>query len=116
MAVQSDTSSISYTGNNSTVTSYAVPFVFLENGHLQAIAKVTATGAETAVTLTNHAGAGDPNGGTVRTAVAIPATSTLTIFRTVPATQTTSYQEGGDFPAASHERALDKLTFIAQKN
>jgi len=116
MAVQSDTSSISYTGNNSTVTSYAVPFVFLENGHLQAIAKVTATGAETAVTLTNHAGAGDPNGGTVRTAVAVPATSTLTIFRTVPATQTTTYQEGGDFPASSHERALDKLTFLSQQN
>jgi len=116
MAVQSDTSSISYTGNNSTVTSYAVPFVFLENGHLQAIAKVTATGAETAVTLTNHTGAGDPNGGTVRTAVAVPATSTLNIFRTVPATQTTQYQEGGDFPAASHERALDKLTFISQQN
>jgi hypothetical protein len=116
MAVQSDTSSISYTGNNSTTTSYAVPFVFLENAHLAATAKVTATGVETAVTLTNHTGAGDPNGGTVRTAVAVPATSTLNIFRTVPATQTTQYQEGGDFPAASHERALDKLTFISQQN
>ena len=116
MAVQSDTSSISYTGNNSTVTTYAVPFVFLENSHLAATAKVIATGVETAVTLTNHTGAGDANGGTVRTAVAVPATSTLTIFRTVPATQTTTYQEGGDFPAASHERALDKLTFLAQQN
>jgi hypothetical protein len=77
---------------------------------------VTATGVETAVTLNNHTGAGDANGGTVRTAVAVPATSTLTIYRTVPATQTTSYQEGGDFPAASHERALDKLTFLAQQN
>jgi hypothetical protein len=115
MAVQSDTSSISYTGNNSTTTSYAVPFVFLENAHLAATAKVTATGVETAVTLTNHTGAGDANGGTVRTAVAVPATSTLTIFRVVPATQTTTYQEGGDFPAASHERALDKLTMLAQQ-
>ena len=116
MAVQSDTSSISYTGNNSTVTSYAVPFAFLENTHLAATAKVTSTGVETAVTLTNHTGAGDPNGGTVRTSVAVPATSTLTIYRTVPATQTTTYQEGGDFPAASHERALDKLTFLSQQN
>lgn len=115
MAVQSDTSSITYTGNNSTVTSYAVPFYFLENSHLAATAKVTATGVETTVTLTNHTGAGDANGGTVRTAVAVPATSTLTIYRTVPATQTTTYQEGGDFPAASHERALDKLTMIAQQ-
>jgi hypothetical protein len=115
MAVQSDTSSISYTGNNSTSTSYAVPFVFLENAHLAATAKVTATGVETVVTLTNHTGAGNVNGGTVRTAVAVPATSTLTIFRIVPATQTTTYQEGGDFPAASHERALDKLTMLAQQ-
>jgi hypothetical protein len=115
MAVQSDISRISYAGNNSTSTSYAVPFVFLENSHLKAIAK-TSAGVETAVTLTNHTGAGDPNGGTVRTAVAVPVASTLTIYREVPATQTTIYQEGGDFPAASHERALDKLTQIAQQN
>lgn len=114
MAVQSDTSRISYAGNNSTTTSYAVPFVFQENSHLKAIAR-TAAGVESAVTLTNHTGAGDPNGGTVRTSVAVPATSTLTIFRDVPITQTTIYQEGGDFPAASHERALDKLTQIAQQ-
>lgn len=116
MAVQSDTSSITYTGNNSTVTTYAVPFVFLENSHLAATAKVTATGVESVVTLTNHTGAGDANGGTVRTAVAVPATSTLTIYRVVPATQTTTYQEGGDFPAASHEKALDKLTMLGQQN
>jgi len=115
MAVQSDISRISYAGNNSTSTSYAVPFVFLENAHLKAIAK-TSAGVESVVTLTNHTGAGDVNGGTVRTAVAVPATSTLTIFREVPATQTTIYQEGGDFPAASHERALDKLTQISQQN
>ena len=115
MAVQSDTSRIQYAGNNSTTTSYAVPFVFLENSHLQAIAR-TSAGVESAVTLTNHTGAGNVNGGTVRTAVAVPATSTLTIFRVVPTTQTTQYQEGGDFPAASHERALDKLTQIAQQN
>jgi hypothetical protein len=115
MAVQSDTSRISYAGNNSTSTSYAVPFVFLENAHLKAIAK-TSAGVESVVTLTNHTGAGNVNGGTVRTSVAIPATSTLTIYREVPATQTTTYAEGGDFPAASHERALDKLTQISQQN
>jgi hypothetical protein len=115
MAVQSDTSRIQYAGNNSTSTSYAVPFVFLENGHLQAIAR-TSAGVESVVTLTNHTGAGNVNGGTVRTSVAIPATSTLTIYREVPATQTTTYAEGGDFPAASHERALDKLTQISQQN
>lgn len=114
MAVQSDTSRIQYAGNNSTSTSYAVPFVFQENAHLKAIAR-TAEGVETVVTLNGHTGAGDPNGGTVLTTVAVPATSTLTIYREVPLTQSTIYQEGGDFPAASHERALDKLTMAIQQ-
>jgi hypothetical protein len=96
------------------VTAYAVPFYFEENAHLNAIAK-TAAGVETVVTLTNHTGAGDPNGGTVRTAVAVPATSTLTIYREVPFTQTTSYAENDAFPAESHEKALDKLTTITQQ-
>ena len=114
MSVSSATSRIVYTGNNSLVTAYAVPFYFEENAHLNAIAK-TAAGVETVVTLTNHTGAGDPNGGTVRTAVAVPATSTLTIYREVPFTQTTSYAENDAFPAESHERALDKLTTITQQ-
>jgi hypothetical protein len=114
VSVSSATSRIVYTGNNSLVTAYAVPFYFEENAHLNAIAK-TAAGVETVVTLTNVTGAGDPNGGTVRTAVAVPATSTLTIYREVPATQTTSYAENDSFPAASHERALDKLTTITQQ-
>lgn len=115
MAVTAETSRVSYTGNNSTVTSYSVPFLFLQNNDLAAIAKVNSTGVESVVTLANHTGAGNPAGGTVTTAAAVPATSTLTIYRIVPFTQTTSYAEGGDFPAASHERALDKLTMLAQQ-
>lgn len=114
VSVSSSTSRIVYAGNNSLVTAYAVPFYFAENAHLNAIAK-TAAGVETVVTLTNHTGAGDENGGTVRTAVAVPATSTLTIYREVPFTQATSYEENDAFPAASHERALDKLTTITQQ-
>ena len=114
MSVSSSTSRIVYAGNNSLVTAYAVPFYFEENAHLNAIAK-TAAGVETVVTLTNHTGAGNENGGTVRTAVAVPATSTLTIYREVPFTQATSYEENDAFPAASHERALDKLTTITQQ-
>ena len=114
VSVSSSTSRIVYAGNNSLVTAYAVPFYFEENAHLNAIAK-TAAGVETVVTLTNHTGAGNENGGTVRTAVAVPATSTLAIYREVPATQLTSYADNDAFPAASHERALDKLTTITQQ-
>jgi microcystin-dependent protein len=115
MAVNSETSRVQYAGNNSTSTAYTVPFRFLENSHLYGIA-TTAAGVESAVTLANHTGAGAASGGTVTTTAAVPTTSTLTIYRLVPTTQETSYEEGGDFPAASHERALDKLTMVAQQN
>jgi hypothetical protein len=117
MAVQNDTSRIQYNGNNSTVNAYAIPFPFFENGHIRAVVTNSA-GVDTELALGSGftlTGAGNPSGGSLVTVAAVPATSKVTIFRSVPATQTTSYQEGGDFPAASHERALDKLTMIAQQ-
>ena len=39
----------------------------------------------------------------------------LTILRAVPATQEADYVQNDAFPAESHERALDKLTMIAQQ-
>jgi hypothetical protein len=118
MAVQNDTSRIQYNGNNSTVNAYAIPFPFFENSHIRAVV-TTSAGVDTTLSLgTGYTltGAGNPNGGSLRTDAAVPSSSKVTIFRDVPATQTTSYQEGGDFPAASHERALDKLTMVAQQN
>ena len=117
MALQNDTSRIQYNGNNSTTSSYAIPFVFFENAHIKCVV-TSSTNVDTTLTLGstfNVTGAGNPNGGSLTTTTAVPTSSKVTIFREVPATQTTSYQEGGDFPAASHERALDKLTMIAQQ-
>jgi hypothetical protein len=121
MAVQNDTSRIQYNGNNSTVNAYAIPFPFFENGHIRAVVTNSAgvdtelvfgSSSITGFTLT---GVGNASGGSLRTVAAVPSSSKVTIFRNVPATQTTSYQEGGDFPASSHERALDKLTMVAQQ-
>lgn len=39
----------------------------------------------------------------------------VVIERDAPFTQTTAYTEGGRFPASSHEKALDKLTMLAQQ-
>jgi hypothetical protein len=117
MALQNDTSRIQYNGNNSTTSSYAIPFVFFENAHIKCVVTSSA-GVDTTLALGsgfNVTGAANPNGGSLTTTAAVPTSSKVTIFREVPATQTTSYQEGGDFPAASHERALDKLTMIAQQ-
>jgi hypothetical protein len=117
MALQNDTSRIQYNGNNSTTSSYAIPFVFFENAHIKCVV-TSSTNVDTTLALGsgfNVTGAANPNGGSLTTTAAVPTSSKVTIFREVPATQTTSYQEGGDFPAASHERALDKLTMIAQQ-
>ena len=117
MALQNDTSRIQYNGNNSTSNSYAIPFVFFENSHIKCVV-TTSAGVDTELTLGstfNVTGAGNANGGSLTTTTAVPNTSKVTIYRSVPVTQTTSYQEGGDFPAASHEKALDKLTMIAQQ-
>ena len=117
MALQNDTSRIQYNGNNSTTNSYAIPFVFFENSHIKCVV-TTSAGVDTELALGstfNVTGAGNQNGGSLTTTTAVPTSSKVTIFRNVPATQTTSYQEGGDFPAASHERALDKLTMISQQ-
>lgn len=52
-------------------------------------------------------------GGTVSFAVA-PASGTVAIVRVVPSTQELDYTAYGAFPAESHERALDKVTFQQQ--
>lgn len=113
MAVQSQTSSISYAGNNSTTVAYPVPFLFFRPQDL-VVQQANPQGLVAAVPFT-ASGAGNDEGGSIVTTVAVPPENTLTIARVVEATQLTSYQEGGDFPAASHERALDKLTMLVQQ-
>ena len=60
-------------------------------------------------------GEGNPDGGHIVMSWAVPITSTVTIYRDIAATQLTSYEEADAFPAKSHERALDKLTYLVQQ-
>ena len=116
MTVSSTTGRVSYSGNGST-TAFAVNFYFLANDHLKVISR-SSTGVETVLTLnTNYtvAGAGNQAGGTVTTTTAPAAGTTLVITRNVPLSQDVDYQPNDPFPAESHERALDKLTMIAQQ-
>lgn len=120
--IESETSSVSYSGNNSTATGYVIPFPFLDPSHVVVTAT---TSAGVASTLTYGSGytvagtlAGDGGiytGGSLTTASAIPASSTVRIKRVTPVVQPTDYPETGPFPAASHEQALDRLTLIAQE-
>lgn len=120
--IESEVSSVAYSGNASTTTVYVVPFPYLDPDHVRVI--VTDSGgtdttltAGTDYTLSSTA-AGDGTGytgGALTTAAAVPATSTVTVKRVTPIVQGTDYPESGRFPAASHEAALDKLTLIAQE-
>jgi hypothetical protein len=115
--IQSDTSSISYIGNNSIVTPYPVPFYFFADPDLVVVVKDAAGLEDQLILNTDYTvtGEGDPNGGNVLTTFPVPIDSHITIFRDIPATQLTSYEEADAFPAKSHERALDKLTMLVQQ-
>jgi len=116
MTISTATARADY-ATNGTTGPFTVPFYFLDNSHLRVIYK-DASGNETTLALSSGytvTGAGNPSGGTVTTATAYVAGGTLTIIRDVPATQETDYTEGGDFPAETHEAALDKLTMLVQQ-
>ena len=116
MTVSTQTTRVSYTGNGTT-TAFAVPFSFFAAGDLVVIERVTASGVETIKSLTTHYTVTGGNGapGTV-TALTAPAdTVSWTIHRRTPATQEVDYQPNDSFPAETHERALDRLTFLGQE-
>lgn len=112
MTVTVTTARVEYTGNGST-TAFTVPFYFLANGDL----KVYQAGV--LKTITTHytvSGAGNPAGGTVTFGTAPTSGQSVVIFRDPALTQSTDYTPNDPFPAESHERALDRLTMIAQRN
>ena len=113
MTLASELSIVSYAGDGST-TVFAVPFLFLETAHLT-VTLASASGVASAPAF-SATGAGAAAGGTVTLTSVTPASGeTLTIERIVPVTQQTDYVPNDPFPAETHERALDKLTMIAQQ-
>lgn len=59
-------------------------------------------------------GTGSPSGVTVTWVGTPTAAADMRFVRIVKPTQATDYSESGAFPAETHERALDRLTMIAQ--
>lgn len=114
MTVPSQTSRDAQAGNGVTLP-FTVPFRILEATHLRVL--LTVAGVTTEQTLTTHysvSGVGDAST-TVTFVTAPPSGSTVTFLRNVPFTQETDYVPNDPFPAESHERALDKLTMLAQQ-
>jgi hypothetical protein len=115
MSVSTTTAKVAYTLSSTTQT-LSVPFYFLESSHLKVIK--TVSGADTVLTIgTNYTvtGAGNNAGGSITlTGTGVAIGNVITIRRDVPITQLVDYVYNDKFPADTHERALDKLTMIAQ--
>lgn len=99
-----------YNGDCST-TCFAYTFKILEQSHLavyvaNALKTITAD-----YTVTGVEAAG---GGNIVLKTPPVLGELVVVERDVPFTQTTAYPEGGVFPAATHEKALDKLTMAIQ--
>lgn len=117
MTVSSEISDVSYNGDGATTT-FTVPFYFLRDADLS-VTIVNADGTTQAYVLgTDYTvtGAGLSAGGSITT-IGTPVASVkqILIERNPPATQETAYQANDPFPAAEHEKALDKLTMLVQR-
>lgn len=109
MTVQTNTNSISYVGNGSTVH-FDYDFLILDASHLKVY-------FEDALQTSGYVVSGvlSQTGGTVAFASAPGVGVKITLTRSVPFLQLTDYQPYDAFPADSHERALDLLTMMAQQ-
>lgn len=117
MTVTSATLSVSYDPDGSTVD-FPIPFYFLKDGDIVATLGVGDAGVDlvygTDFTLN---GAGNQSGGALTTLDVLAASSSpLTISRKVAITQGSAYQQNDPFPAKTTEKALDRLTMIAQQH
>jgi hypothetical protein len=113
MTVSSTTTKVSYTGNGST-TVFAYSFKIFVEADIKVYVDNVLKSLTTHYTLS---GVGSASGGNVTfTAGNTPASSTKVVFtRDIARTQLTDYVENDNFPAETHEAALDKLTFILQE-
>lgn len=112
MTVTNTSMRVGYNGDDSTLT-FAVPFQFLTSSNLRAYTK-TSAGLETTKAIASYTG-GSGSTGSVTFSTPAGSGTSLYIERVTPVTQETDYVSNDPFPAESHERALDKLTYIVQE-
>ena len=111
MSISSTTSTISYSGNNSTVVAYVIPFKFFNDTDIY-VKVVDANGEIAELDLTTDytlTGAGEASGGEMLTVAAYNNTYTVTIERRPPYTQLKSFREGQASAMEAMETGLDVL-------
>ena len=117
MTVSSTTTKNSYSGDGST-TVFAYTFKIFDEDDIAVIVRTDATGNETTKTKTTDytvSGVGNANGGNITFVTAPSSGETVVLLRSTAQTQTTDYTPNDPFPAAAHEDALDRVTFLAQE-
>ncbi len=116
MTISTTNSVVSYIGDG-TANPLPVPYPFLGTDELEVIETVNATGVDTTKALGGDytVAGGNDDVGTVTPTSARPATVTWTIRRVTRQTQPIDYVPNDDFPADTHELALDRLTMIVQE-
>ena len=117
MTVETTTNRVSYSGSGTTGP-FSVPFYFLEDDDLTVIKTTIADGTEETLALTTDytvSGAADPDGGSVTLVASLSSAYKLVIIRDPDRLQSAAYPRNDPFPAATHERAMDKLTMLAQR-
>jgi len=116
MTVTTDVQSIVYDTDGSTAD-FPIPFYFLRAADItaelvDAVDNLTDLVLGTDFTVT---GAGQPSGGVLSATAAFARGYKLHIYRVVPVTQESQYQQNDPFPAKTTEKALDKLTMLVQQ-
>lgn len=119
MTVSTTGNRVQHNGNGSTVV-FSFPKLFYETSHLVVTLTDTSTGVSTlqvegAGSDYTVSGAGNAAGGTVTFNTAPATGKRITIERIVPKTQTSDYEEAGNFPANTNERDHDLLVMHVQE-
>jgi hypothetical protein len=116
MAVATEINRNAYTGNNSTSTPYPVTFRFDAPEWLRVLV-TDAAGAVTTLQLGvdyTLSGNGTESTGSLKTLVAVPSSSTVTISRSSPIKQILALVPNAPLPAEDIERTLDWIIMAMQ--
>lgn len=116
MTVGNTAARVRYAGDGAT-TAFPVPFAFIDAADLAVVERTIADGAERLLVLAADytVSGGGGAAGTVTAGAAPSAAVEWIIRRATARTQDTDYTANDPFPAETHERALDRLTMIAQE-
>lgn len=104
---------------DSVTTVFPYTFKILDESHIKVIKYTIADGTISILTLNvdyTVSDVGVDAGGNITLLIAAPSSDYKLIFlRDIPLKQEADYVEHDDFPAESHEAALDKLTMMMQR-